>query len=407
MRRPGFILVTVALVAALLLAAVTAVLSAANSESRIAASQFASVQAYNLAEGAIQHAVWRLKNDPVWSAAFTSDPSWSATLSRSNVFTTGDGYQLSVQNEATARGTIIATSTWPLPNGSTAQRVVKVKVFKALGTAPTDGLAAFSGTDFTARFVAVVNVALGGLQVNRDITVTFWSNVQTQATSSAVRNININWGSTLSAPALRSSNYPPAPAPVDLPQVDFDSAEATSYRSRAQAAGQVYSQTAFANLLSSQALTPAGLTLNGITYVTGNVDIKKAHHVTINGALVADGHIKIGDTYLPGYSSRYTELRVNHLSGEPSGLLSKNQINVGLYTTIFEVAGAIYANDRFTCFQVAQSANINGGILARDMDVNGIFAPLTITLDQDVLNEALGIQQFSPIISVEHWEEEY
>lgn len=405
-RRHSFILVSVVLTSALILAALTSLLSAGTAEKHIANSQFASIQAYNLAEGAIQHAVWRLKNDPVWSAQFTSNPSWQATLQRNDIFTTGDSYVLSIANQELAHGTIIATSSWPLPSGAHAQRVVKVKVFKALGTSPLENTAVFGDNTVVAQFIAIVNVALGKLHSNRDFSIHFFSNVQVQATTSAVGNINTTWWSTLTTPVKNAQNFPPAATTTTMPQIDFDSAQATSIKSRASAAGQVYTVSQFNTMLSNAANNPSGLVINGIAYVTGAIDVKKGYKLTVNGLLAADGQIKIGQTYryAPG---KYSELTINHTSGQPSGLFSKNQIQVGPYTTIFNVNGVIYANDRFYIFQIAQSANMNGAVIGREVYLESPIGPITITKNSDIINDSLGIQQFSPIISVEHWEEEY
>lgn len=405
-KRDSFILVSVVLISALILAALTSLLNAGTTEKRIANSQFASIQAYNLAEGAIQHAVWRLKNDPVWSAQFISNPTWQATLQRNNVFTTGDSYSLNITNEELAHGTIIATSSWPLLNGSTAQRVVKVKVFKALGTSPLENTAVFGDNAVVAQFIAIVNVALGKLHSNKNFDINFFSSVQVQATTSAVGTINTTWWSTLTAPVKNAQNFPPAGVTTTMPQIEFDSAQPTSLKNQATAAGQVYTEAQFATMLSNAASNPNGLIVNGVAYVTGAVDIKKGYKLTVNGVLAADGQIKIGQTYRYA-PNKYSELTINHTAGQPSGLFSKGQIQVGPYTTIFNINGIIYANDRFYIFQIAQSANINGAIIGREVYLESPVGPITITKDNDIINDSLGLQQFSPIISVDHWEEEY
>lgn len=403
MRRPSFILVSVVLTSALLLASLTTLLTAGNGERQIAVSQFASIQGYNLAEGAVQHAVWRLKNDPTWSSQFISNPTWSTSLSRNDVFGTGASYSISVQNTSLAHATIIATSTWPLPGGVNAQRVVKVKAFKALGTTTQPNQTVLSDTDFTAQFGAVVNVATGGLHANDDVNVTWFSNVQVQATTSAVGDISTSWWGTLSTPVRRSSNFPPAPASIDLPEVDFDSAQPTSYRSRAAAQG--FGHVTTSNGLASTLYRSPNITLNGIYYVTGDANILRGKHVTLNGALVADGQINIGTNNTS--TSAFTELTVNNTSGQPSGLLSKSNINLGLYTNLFNVSGVIYALNRFQMLQIFQSPNITGALFARDIDFNGILSPTTLIHSQAIVDTALGVPEYSPVISVEHWEEEY
>lgn len=401
-RRPSFILISVALTSALLLAALTALLSASNSERQIAVSQFASVQGYNLAEGAVQHAVWRLKNDPTWSTQFTTNPTWNATVSRGNVAGTGAGYTLSVQNTELGHADVVATSTWPVGGGATAQRVVKVKVFKALGTASVASSTMLSDSSITAQLGAVVNVATGGMHANGNVTIDWWSNVQVQATTSATGSINVLHGSTLTSPVKRATNYPPAAGRIDLPQVDFDSAQPTSFRSRAAATGHVYTATQFANMLAG---SPNLATTGTVTYVTGDVDVKKGYHLTVNGVLATDGQIRIGSTFR--WTGAWAELVVNRTEGQAAGIFSKSRISLGLFTSLFQVNGVVYANDQFSMLQILQNPTITGALFARSIDFNGILSPVTIIHSQSTTDESLGTPQFSPVISVEHWEEEY
>ena len=406
MKR-GFILISVVLTSALLLAALTALLTSGTSERQIAVSQFSSVLGYNLAESAVEHAVWRLKNDPTWSSQFITNPSWGTTITRNDIFGTGASYSINVQNTEIAHATIIATSTWPISSGATAQRVVKVKALKAMALTPQPNQTVLSDTNFTAQFWAVLNVATGGIHANGNINVTWGSNVQVQATTSAVGNIStsccIFWPGTLTTPIKRATNYPPQPARINIPQVDFDSPLPTSFKSRAAAAGPGHVTTS-AGLASTLYRTP-NLTLDGIYYVTGDANILRGKHLTINGVLVADGQINIGVSSTS--TSSWTELRVNNTPGQPSGLFSKSRINLGLYTSIFTVNGMIYALDRFQMLQIMQSPSITGALFARTVDFNGILSPTTLTHNQTIVDTALGIPEYSPVISVEHWEEEY
>src|SRR3989338_8107564 len=170
MKR-GFILISVVLTSALLLAALTALLTSGTSERQIAVSQFSSVLGYNLAESAVEHAVWRLKNDPTWSSQFITNPSWSATLARDNIFGTGASYSINVQNTDIAHATIIATSTWPISSDATAQRVVKIKAFKAMALTTQPNQTILSDTNFIAQFWAVLNIATGGMHANGTVNV--------------------------------------------------------------------------------------------------------------------------------------------------------------------------------------------------------------------------------------------
>ena len=114
------------------------------------------------------------------------------------------------------------------------------------------------------------------------------------------------------------SSNPPIPATILMPQIDFDSVATSSYKSLAD---QTYTTGQFKSLLSDYPIT----TLDGITYVTGAVFIKKGHALTINGALVADGSISIGSGYSSSQSA--ATLTVVKIGDEPSGLLSKKNVS--------------------------------------------------------------------------------
>ncbi|MDP1709815.1 MAG: hypothetical protein Q8L21_02925, partial [Candidatus Komeilibacteria bacterium] len=187
-----------------------------------------------------------------------------------------------------------------------------------------------------------------------------------------------------------------------MPAVDFDSTDPGSYKSRAN---QVYSTGQFAQLLKDSPTT----TLNGITYVTGNAHIKKGQALIINGVLVSDGTITIGN----GFSSESTPatLDVNHVAGQPSGVLAKNNITVGGFSSNMTVDGLVYSGGSFTLmggnWSEGVSLIINGGIISQNIDLFSMWLPVNITLNQPYINETLGSPIFSQVLSINHWEEEY
>jgi len=104
-----------------------------------------------------------------------------------------------------------------------------------------------------------------------------------------------------------------------------------------------------------------------------------------------------------------SSLRVNHADGQAAGVLAKRKINFETWSGAINVTGAIYANDQLSLlsFPVSFSFNVTGGLIARKLTFTSVWVPLNIYYNNIILSEALGAAEFSPVITVEHWEEEY
>jgi len=142
--------------------------------------------------------------------------------------------------------------------------------------------------------------------------------------------------------------------------------------------------------------------------VTGDITIKKGSSVTINGALVSDGSVGIGNGF--SLNQLPATLTVNKAQGKPSGVFVKKNINIGGYSVSMDVDGLIYVGGSFRAQDgILQSVNIdvNGGIIAQDYDLLMMWNPITITHNQQYINEALGVPVFSQVLFINHWEEEY
>ncbi|MBU4204793.1 hypothetical protein KKH26_01250, partial [Patescibacteria group bacterium] len=246
---------------------------------------------------------------------------------------------------------------------------------------------------------------------------------------------------TLKCPDYTLGETKCPPASVSVPVVDFDSASPHSFKSRAQAAensGQcqalcngipcsnqcVYSTNEFEDILW-QAGQGGTLTLNNvITYVTGFVDIKGGRYVIVNGSLVVDDNVYIGERYSwtrqGKKDSGFSQITVNS-PGEnlPSGILTKRKINFGLYCAFQEIniTGVIYANDEIRIISVPTPFNVVGGIIGRKLSLTSVWQWLNIVLNNDIIIYGLGYKiddapvspdsTFSPVITIDHWEESY
>jgi len=67
----------------------------------------------------------------------------------------------------------------------------------------------------------------------------------------------------------------------------------------------------------------------------------------------------------------------------------------------------VYSGDQMTISSVLAPIEIHGGLVARKIDFSSIWQPFDIYLDADVIVDTFGVASYSPVIIVDHWEEEY
>ena len=402
----GFILVVTIIVMAILLFMASYFLDFSLTETKIAKSEAISNRTYYLAEAGINEAIWKLKNDPSWKNNFENNSSWSATFSRENIFYPQSSYQVQIQNSDYAKGEIISTAKISLGKGKTSQRVVKVKVFKALNPNPIGKVALFSAdSDSDLDIMAsVINVEGANFLTNGNLILKLFSTLTTDRAVQAVGNILIESGSTLNG-EKEAKNYPPAPLELQMPMIDFDSENANSYKNQADV---IYTEEEFADLLWNN----QNLTLNKkIVYVTGGVDLRGGQSLTINGVLVTDGTINIGENFCwwRDWHSRcgLSKIKVNHSENEPSGIITKGKINIGLFASQINIDGLVYANNEIKLVSLPQVFKIKGGLLTRKLSTISIWQGLNIIYDPKIIMQGLKNPLYSPVVTIEHWEEEY
>jgi len=340
-RPKGFILVTSILIMVLLLLLGIYATSFTITELKISSSQARAVQTYYLAESGIAEAIWLIKNDATWQDEFENNPSCSLSQNRASFLgINGGSYIVTIACTGQARGTITATGQIDIGNGQVAQRVSKSTISKAIGGSVlgnngevSDGNINLTGT--------TLNLYNGSMMANGNIIVDFWSIINSDDDVKATGNVNINWTSSINASSIEASNYPPAPDPIAMPSISFDDPDdPESLKAQATA---IYDEDAFEDLLWAN----PDLTLDGITYVEGDIEIENDHNLTINGALVADGNIEVGknawcciDPWNPCDRSNVT---INQqASGTPTGLISKERIDFELCLNNFIADGLIY-----------------------------------------------------------------
>jgi len=469
--QKGVIVVIAFLALGILLLLSTYLLSFTTVESKTAASQGVSVRTYYLAEAGIQEAIWKLKNDQTWEDSFVDDPvcqTWQASFIRNYLVNTTT--TVSIQNSQCARGEITATSTIALAGGKTAQRVVRVRVLKSLGSLTEDS-PVFAGAPSGESTVqaSIMDVFEGNVFINNNFNIKLWSQVSAEGKALIVGNSNISSGSVLEAEGICAKNtcqttstcacsdpekfdecLPNScpPKSFSMPTIDFDSTDPASYKSRAESAesqGQcsvvgknaqgvtvltsadcLFSESEFEDFLWHVA-EGGELILehktNGVAvstyYIEGGVNLEGGRSLEINGVLAADGTVNIGEKSQWKGDSGFNQLTINDPGvGFPSGILTKAKINFGLYSAFQDVAitGLVYSQDEIRLTSVPRTFEVTGGIVARKFSLTSAWSHLNIYLDNDIIREGVwggptppGGERpsYSPVVTVEHWEESY
>lgn len=366
----AFALVSVLLLSTLLLLLSSSFVAISVSDLKISKSQETGLQAYYWAEAGINKALWEIDNNADWMDKFVTGNLNQELL----------GEYFSAQLTSTEPGKAEITATGIKNN---AQRIVKTKIFKALGNSFPEDLTMLSDEDILFSY-SQANIDEGSLLANDDLFLIINSNVQVDNKAAAGDDIIISWSSTLNAGEQEENA-----STLELPMLDFE-----LYKEQAE----VYSSQEFKDLLSND----PDAVLNGIIYVTGEIHIKNGQNPVINGLLLSDDHIKVGYKTNSG-------ITINNIPGEPSGLVAKKKIFMGNSSNNINIQGLIYSNDRFLLshFSPGLTFNLEGGIIAPKVEFWTLNHLINIKHNPEIIQSALGSSAGSPIIDIEHWEEEY
>lgn len=425
-NRRGYVLISVLVIMLVMLGIAYFLTDTLFSEAAITRNQRSATSAFHLAEAGVQEAIWRIQNDTTARETFLNTTNGQTNFSHDPALLTGGSYEVSIQNTAKAAATITATGFYQM-GLKTAQRKIKVSVTKADTPPPYDyDGAVFTGgstgeEDITLNFInlqvtgthlvdhdndpATPEVAQpwGSLISNRDIWYTL-STLNIAKDIIAKRNIRNLFSSVTVGGQIKAND----PGTYTMPVIDVSSDNANSYKSKAIAQNQYFTAKAFDDLIHAQ----HNLTFSGVVYVAGGINIKAKTFseppptVTVNGVLAAEGAIDVGAPMRKG------TLTVNHVEGQPSGVITLSKFTAWAYSVI-NINGLVYVGDRFGVdpwFNLDNSTKdivIKGGVLCRRFDANGVRT-IKIDFNQDYINETLQTNPpATPIIETQHWEEEY
>jgi len=405
-KQKGSALITTILLMNLILFLSMYFLNFSIAEKRISSSQVEGSKTYYLAEAGIAEMVFRLKNDTTYKNNFENNPNWTATINRTDPFGTGSGtYTVTITNTGLAHGEITATGIIDIGNGKTSQRIVKTYVYRAMGVGgvsigPNCG---YADGNIDISF-SEVNFIGGSAHSNNVFTINGFSTVNVDGDLNASGNLITSFFSNVNVGGdTHAANYPPAAAMIAMPAVDFDSSDPDSFLNRATT---VYTSAQFSSLMQSNQT----LTLNDpITYVDGDVELKGGQQLIVNGLLVIGRDLIVGQNLCWGFRCGNNSITINHTSGQAAGILAKRKVNFRLWSGQIDAHGVIYANDQLSIssFPLGFSFNTEGGLISRKLTITSVFQPINIIRNDEILNDTIGTMTFSPLITVEHWEEEY
>ena len=459
-KQKGTIIIISFIAIAIILTISAYFLNSIVTETKISRSMEKASQAHYLAEAGINEAIWKLKNDPVWSENFISEglnPDingnyWQDSFTRDN-FEKGS-YLVTIQNNARGYGEIISTSEIDF-FGKKSQRKIKAKVFRGLDS-PVYDSGIFTGgssenvsishsklTIYDGNIYAGNNLDISGTSEVRVYNNPETDKVEGQIISS--KEVNLKGDSIIEYTALCSRNdcYDDCevcpPEDFAAPLVDFDSDSEYSFKKRAESFENddncnvfcepnnedkylcsskcIFSRKEFEDLLSEVGNGGSLILENKITYINGNVNIEDNIMLDIRGVLVIDGHTRIG-TKKPKSGDIGCHIKITSPGpNQASGLLTTGKLDMGESSLREEtlIEGVVYAYDEMTLTSLPYKMEILGALISRKFSINSVFQGIEITLDNDKIMRGLGylIEDeainpiFSPILRVDHWEEVY
>ncbi len=395
-KQNGFVLITSVLILMVLLMIGSYLISISNSEIKITKAHFTATENYYLAETGVNEMIWKIQNDEATGQAFLDGTLSAANnINRTDVF--GDSnasYQVAALSTVSGEASIIATSTYQIA-GNSSQRVVKSYISQATGSGEEWEFTVFAGGrgsqqngNFTFTGAGVVLISNDGrLHANQVFKVQGAEVVVNDGAVTASNNINVIAGGTLTL----NNSYQDAPTTtIDVLPIDFYSDLPTSLKNRATV---TYTENQFKNL-------PNNTTLNGIIYVTGDAKII-GKNFTINGVLAAEGDIEVinaGQT-----------LTVNSDPSLGGGLLAEYDVDIITSGGGVTVNGLIYSGDDLSIVSAGTSFTINGSMTGFDARVTASGGAIVLNYVPENFEPVINpeLNPTSPLIQIDHWEEQY
>lgn len=416
-NRPSYITITVLILMLVLVAITYLFADALFGELAIARNNKGAQVAFSLAEAGTQEAIYRVQYDTTARNTFLNTTTGVTTFTHDPALIGPGAYSVTIQNSAKGVATITSIGTYTMGT-RIARREIKVGIAQATQPPayPYDGAIFGAGgagesiadIDF---WYASVNIYGGSILSNRDINFKFGADVNIEKSVEAGRDVTVNWPSHVDCnclinddgdPETPQCSTSPGCAPVEgaatksMPQIDFDSSSPNSYKNQAISQGHYFSRQ---QDFKTDAIFPkwSERTFEGIYYIDSPLDIDWGRTMRMNGVIATSGSISVSFGQL---------LLAPPTGGGPSGALTQGSLTVGTIGN-FSGTGLVYTGDRFQIdASIPYNMNLTGGILSRRTWISG-FRTTNIYLDADVINAVLATPSDTPVIEINHWEEEY
>jgi hypothetical protein len=158
-----------------------------------------------------------------------------------------------------------------------------------------------------------------------------------------------------------------------------------------------------------------------VIYIDGDLNIRAAQKITMNGVIAVANDIKIGKDrcwtklvknliWHPVTRCGSSQLEINSPGeNKPSGLVSKEDIVIGDYLlgeATLKIQGLIYSGSEIKFEDITAPVEIIGGIVAREFSF-GTRGQADIHLDSEIAENTFRNPIYSPVITINYWEELY
>lgn len=430
--KRGYVAITVLILMMVLAAVMYLYSDAVFSELAIARNNKSAQAAFSLAEAGVQEAVYRIQyDDAAKNVLLSTTVGVSTQFSHDPALLDRGAYDVTITN--VTKGVVIVTATGQYTIGAlrTAKREIKVDIAQATLplTFPYDsgiyaagsgaGAGSIADVDF---WFAPIKIYGGSLLSNRDINFKFGANVDIEGAVEAGDNVTISnnpFPSYLDCNCLFNDDDPENPPPAcstspgctylegvpakDIPQLDWIKYETIAKNTPGPSPdGNQY----FANQQAFKAIFPpwTDKTFEGVYYINSSLDLNDFRTMRMKGVLATSGSITVGhSTNL----LKFGQILVEPPSvGSASGILTQGSLTVKTVGN-FSGTGLVYAGDRFQIdTSIPYDMNLTGGIISRRTLIAG-FRTINIYFDATVIEAVLANPSDTPVIELNHWEEEY
>jgi len=419
-KKAGYAMIIVLIIMLILLAVTYLFSDSLFAELAIARNNKGAQVSFSLAEAGVQEAIFRIRTDATTRQKFMETTNGVSTFSHNPALINNGSYSVTIQNTALRAATITSVGNYRIGALRTARREIKVGIAQASSTPyPYDG-AIFGGggagesiadIDF---WYAPVQIFGGSLLSNRDINFRWgsWANIEKAV--EAGRDVTVNWSISNCECSINDDGDPETPQCSDspgctplenqpnktMPPVDFDSTNPGSIKSRAIVEGHYYAkQKDFKDIFPKW----SDRTFTGVYYIDESFDLDYGRTMRMNGILAASGSINI----------TLGQLFVNPPTSGPyvgtAGVFTQKDFRVGTLGN-FGGRALVYASNRNQIdSSIPYTMDFTGGFLGRRMWISG-FRVVNIHFDADIINSTLnlfGLAPTTPVIEINHWEEEY